>query len=486
MKFLYIIPVLVLMCSMGFSWYDGDYLYMLPINITEQDNASYDGYTFNITLDTASLISADKMRSDCSDLRVVNATNSILLSHHLSGCNTSSSVVSFRDDISNLAANSYEVYYGYPSASNASVDYEDVLFLFEDFESGNLDNWNVSTAQYVYWSNQSGNGVIYFDLVGLGDENARHLTPIPSGNVSVYTDYYTSTGAEAGGCLGTRNVSAYSEGQLFQECITGGTTGGIYRYFLDSVDQTTYTNMGSGSGIWYSFEYTEIDGNRTGYWNGTYQYSAIDRRNDTYLGLQGQDNHDTYFDNVTVQRAAATEPAALFGSEESLVSLDIYLVSPANNTEIYASSQVFSYIPNASVSNVSNCSFMKYNGGWAAEQTDTNIEENVTNSFTYTLELGQRYYTDEAFFYYVACTNELGTSADSDIRYISMLDPERARGITNTILLLIPLVFLVAAFLVIIYTLLSAGEEGIAWALVSLFIFAIVLVIFTAILVSLV
>jgi hypothetical protein len=125
--------------------------YRMDITINNSSNSSsLTDYQVLITLDTASLISAGKMRSDCGDIRFYDGTN--LLSYWIeSGINTASTKIWVK--VPSIPANLTKIiqmYYGnmnLTSISNAN----DTFLFFDDF-SGNLDwtnKWQ-STQQSLY------------------------------------------------------------------------------------------------------------------------------------------------------------------------------------------------------------------------------------------------------------------------------------------------------------------------------------------------
>jgi hypothetical protein len=113
----------------------------ITINNTSNSNNLTD-YQVLITLDTQSLISAGKMRSDCGDIRFINSDGQTLLNYWLeSGCNTASTKIWVK--VPSIPASSTKtiyVYYGNPSATSLSNGTATFDF-FDDFEDGNYDGW---------------------------------------------------------------------------------------------------------------------------------------------------------------------------------------------------------------------------------------------------------------------------------------------------------------------------------------------------------
>jgi hypothetical protein len=110
-------------CALGSQWG-----YRKSIIITNSGSSALTDYQVNVTLDTASLISAGKMRSDCGDIRFTDSDGSTLLNYWLeSGCNSASTKIWVK--VPSIPASSTKtiyVYYGNPSATSAS-NYDNVF-----------------------------------------------------------------------------------------------------------------------------------------------------------------------------------------------------------------------------------------------------------------------------------------------------------------------------------------------------------------------
>ena len=106
------------------SWYDDAWHYRKEANITGLGQRQEE-YVINLTLDTASLIAAGKMRSDCSDLRAVDQANDELRfyvqeSPGISCGTTTTSVLVKAPYLNKEQDNIIYLYYGNPSATSAS------------------------------------------------------------------------------------------------------------------------------------------------------------------------------------------------------------------------------------------------------------------------------------------------------------------------------------------------------------------------------
>ena len=105
------------------SWYNTSWSYRKPVYILERNNTNLTDFTFNVTLDTRSLILAGKMRSDCGDLRFSDSSQNELgyWIENQTSCNTTSTIAWVKIPyLSSNSSNLIYFYYGNPSVINNS------------------------------------------------------------------------------------------------------------------------------------------------------------------------------------------------------------------------------------------------------------------------------------------------------------------------------------------------------------------------------
>ncbi|MGB9895408.1 MAG: DUF2341 domain-containing protein [Thermoproteota archaeon] len=117
------------------------YKYRRPITIDNTKNPnSLANYQVLVTLDTASLISAGKIRSDCGDIRFTDSDGSTLLNYWIeSGVNTASTRIWVK--VPSIPASSTKtiyIYYGNPTATSISSG-KSVFIIYDDFND--LSQW---------------------------------------------------------------------------------------------------------------------------------------------------------------------------------------------------------------------------------------------------------------------------------------------------------------------------------------------------------
>ncbi|MEM5797764.1 MAG: DUF2341 domain-containing protein, partial [Candidatus Aenigmatarchaeota archaeon] len=121
--------------SFTVSQQPGNYRRLVIIN-NRQNPSVLSDYQIPITIDTNSLISAGKMRSDCGDIRFTDSDGSTQLSYWLeSGCNTASTKIWVK--VPSIPASSTKtiyVHYGNPSATSVS-NARNTMFIYEDMET---------------------------------------------------------------------------------------------------------------------------------------------------------------------------------------------------------------------------------------------------------------------------------------------------------------------------------------------------------------
>jgi hypothetical protein len=139
-------------CVLNTQW---GYRRSITINNTQNSNTLTD-YQVNVTLNTASLISAGKMRSDCGDIRFTDSDGNIPLSYWIeSGCNTTNT--KFWVKVPSIPASSTKtiyVYYGNPSATSVSTTVNTFIREID----GVIGSWNFNEGSGTVAADSSGNG----------------------------------------------------------------------------------------------------------------------------------------------------------------------------------------------------------------------------------------------------------------------------------------------------------------------------------------
>jgi len=121
------------------AWYDDTFAYRQRVDITNAGTAQTD-FQVAIILDTATLVTAGKMQSDCDDIRVTDVSGKVLphwIETGTNACNTTTTAIWTKvPSISTSGATVY-LYYGNPSAINTQNG-DRVFLYFDDFSSYSL------------------------------------------------------------------------------------------------------------------------------------------------------------------------------------------------------------------------------------------------------------------------------------------------------------------------------------------------------------
>jgi len=165
--------------SLGFK-------YRNLIIIKENSGKNLVDYQILVRINTQSLISQGKMRSDCGDIRFTyvypNGTEVKIPYWIEEGCNTNDTKIWVKVPfIPSNGTTAIYMYYGNPNATSESNGKE-VFIFFEDFESGNLTEWFAKKL-----SGTSGNVTAVVDN-GYNSQYAGGVKLIDFGG------YYASTG----------------------------------------------------------------------------------------------------------------------------------------------------------------------------------------------------------------------------------------------------------------------------------------------------
>jgi hypothetical protein len=285
------------------------WLYRRPVTISNSLSA-LTNYQVLVTADTAPLISAGKMRSDCGDVRFRDSSGTVNLNYWIeSGCNSAST--KFWINVSTVPSGSSTIYmyYGNSSASSES-NRKNTFIFFDDF----------STVDPGWTNANINNGVL--KVGGSVNNGATHsLTGAQPGQVYIEYDYSFGATGNQGTSYGQASVNSfgnnflrphrqysalyldgdYTNPKLTISGINWGTGvvhkvktwwwGGGTNQFMMGVDSTTATGTLSTSGANVNYLQFSID-------NIAWGPSSID--------------------NILVRKYVSPEPTTSIGAEQIL------------------------------------------------------------------------------------------------------------------------------------------------------------------------
>jgi len=337
------------------AWFDSSWPYRKAITITNSGSSLSD-YPVKITLDTASLVSAGKLRSDGGDIRFTDSDGTTLLNYWIeSGINTSTTVIWVK--VPSILAGSKTIYfyYGNPQATSQSNGVN-VFSFFDDFEQY-ADGSNINNQGGWITKRVGGTGEAKVRLYNGG--NHLHLSS---------TDYTTAVvnpfnSSNSGYAIRVREVADdWNEAFLFG--VTDGSTsanGGVLnayvvtwngwsgtlskiRKFVTGNENVLNSISDSDSNnVYHILEFTWVGSSLKAYRDDQLKLSGSDSyySSRSHIHLDVYNGTSRYIDWVLIRKAASTEPSSSTGNEETLVNkstdylLDIYNLATKENIYLF-------------------------------------------------------------------------------------------------------------------------------------------------------
>jgi hypothetical protein len=230
-----------------------DFKFRREITIDNTNNSNnLTDYQILVTLNTASLISQGKMRSDCADIRFTDSDGNTLLNYWIEGpINSSNTRIWVK--VPNIPANSIKkiyLYYGNPDANSLSNGDATFIF-FDDFEGVTLDTrkWTVLGSSGATVSISGSIFTITISSTSGGYYQIRSNNAIPFGII-------IEARVNAGGTSGVRGLMpAYSTGTGVIRYDTGVSYGSYYA--------GAYLSNGADNYSGWSFGVRTADGSST-------------------------------------------------------------------------------------------------------------------------------------------------------------------------------------------------------------------------------
>jgi len=284
-------------------------------------------YQVNLTIDTAALVTAGKMKSDCADLRFTDSTSyntQDWASNHKywieSGCNTSATRVWVKVPAIPTGTSTIYAYYGNASAASASNGANTFMF-FDDFTGSSLDTskWTMALGSAAV-----SNSEVYFNAEGW-------LKSIPLFGTNTSLKFRTKT------TVTTMLDYGYGAAQ--------NNDASIYETESPHT-QVLYTNNVQDGGISAfstAYQTREIKRESTmsvkAYTNDIYdtQSTANINSNSVFIGFYDWSTGTTYIDWAFVRKYVSPEPTAIEQLPDTIPPL-VLIQSP--NSTTYTSSTV--------------------------------------------------------------------------------------------------------------------------------------------------
>ncbi len=309
-------------------WYNNAWTYRKQVNLTGISSSQTD-FPTKITVDTATLISANKMQSTCADVRFADANGKLLpywIETGTNACNTATTIIWVK--VPSVPTTGATIYFYYGNSNAASAANGDNVFdFFDDFSSGTLNTtkWTTNGTN----SNSAGEqtittGAIYTNTA---------ITPTTQNRIFEARAKWTTLGSYSG--IVTSNTNSVNGGNgnlnkmsgLFSNGVTniqqmafaGDGSSASYNVVSNVLQYTPTSNTYYYTGFLYDGTTVKYLQNRTvtNSYATSVQYSPF-----VILGYfagslsAAADGTDLTVDFVDVRKYVATEPTATFASEE--------------------------------------------------------------------------------------------------------------------------------------------------------------------------
>jgi hypothetical protein len=343
------------------DWANDAWAFRKKVTLTNPTATVLTNFQSYITLDTASLISAGKLRSDCNDIRVYDSTQVQPQNFWVDACNSAGSRIWMKLSFSANEVKYFYIYYGNPQAASTQIDGSNIFEFFDGFSGSSVDTskWNIVDA--TGWSVSNGQLI--------GTNTSGRITSLPTfGNgyvletknrwVTHSTDAFMAAGFYGSGSANfgyletwNGNPDYYRNNNSWVSLGNGPNSSSnlLTRITVKSPSAVDFyvKNLDNSSVLQ---NYTDISNSVSG------ENIALGRRYDEY-GLG--EAYESDWDWVLVRKYTAAEPTSALSSEEKSQGPSLYWKmdsqnkSPINTIEqqinilnqTYTSYTLNSYLP---------------------------------------------------------------------------------------------------------------------------------------------
>src|SRR3990167_3483110 len=291
------------------AWFDDSWSYRQRVDVCSSDLAQTD-YQVSITLDTATLITAGKVQSDCDDIRITD-TNGKLLPHWVEesnpGCNSATTKIWTKAPSITTSGATVYLYYGNPSAAN--VENPTKVFVFYDNFSGDLSRWTNPSG----CAGAISSGVLQITASTGCDSTPMYVTSLTQSDASGYAfDFRGKFSSGGSGRLQMYQRYRSTNTHMARLWISGTVTNS-QEATPGFGGNTDIGNSGTSADTWYNFGIkvtgtsNQLYVNGTSIGTGTTVGATLTTQTDLTVGL-GDYNTTVQYDNVRVRKSASTEP----------------------------------------------------------------------------------------------------------------------------------------------------------------------------------
>jgi len=316
-------------------WWDNAYLYKKGLTITLQDSNFIDqNTTIDINLNTAILITASKMRSDCKDLEIIKegttAADSNQFQREVTNCNTTTTHVKFRPDYNiNATDTNFYIYYGKALDTTDTNALKSVYQVYENFDAGTSAGWTLSAKFSIISGKLNGHDVASnsdnFAYYNIGKTknfilDLNHIIYVDAINLAYVMAGVNDSTASACSGTGIACFTAKYDAGTHTQAYSGTRNLGTLNGWTDALPKTI---------IKFDGDHNKNNTTRIT-WNGT-AYSTnntgADKLVTEYIvlgvGTDASATIDVNYDEIKLQKTVPNPPIITFGIEESIVAIAV-------------------------------------------------------------------------------------------------------------------------------------------------------------------
>lgn len=345
-------------------WWNFNWKHRVPIKMEERSGNTLTDYQVSVNVDTASLIAAGKMQTNCADIRFTDFDNNEIPYWIESGVNSENTTIWIKvPQITASGTETIYMYYGNPTASSASNG-DDTFLFFDDFSGATLN-----TTKWDNLCDGSGTATIVDSKLRLDSPSGNYN----HGQVRTKMSFTGDICLEHKWWLITWPVCPNTVDNNNAYTLVGNFTGdfvsiGRWRNHHCNPTLNHYDRIGTNmyiNGSWQTGEYVEFGTpyDTVNYPSGRFKISRhgtniLTYYNDTVLGNwtngfldDSQVWFDVYgsflfppttvdYDDVFVRKYTLPEPTYLTESEETFTdfsvpwNLETYHVTTVSNSTI--------------------------------------------------------------------------------------------------------------------------------------------------------
>lgn len=304
------------------DWDEYRWRYRRPVTVQENSGQILQDYQINLTVDTASLIQAGKIRPDCSDLQFVQDGQK--LSHDLSGCNSEDTNVTV--EVAEIPSNGEATVWMYYGGSKDGGQNPEEAYYIHDLHGSGYSGELLEDATY----NQDEEYVELTENVDgqRGLLNYSQGTPEPGWKAS--WEYYIGDGTDADALW----IYGWGSDLIENEDASGDAVNWIINDHNNCIGVGDSSECGSisnwnedpATSQWEEASaYGHRDGNELNYSMDTLSNSTEGNWSDSsfpmgkYFGFgarTGGKNNYHRVKNITVTKFVEPEPTVSIGAEE--------------------------------------------------------------------------------------------------------------------------------------------------------------------------